>query len=315
MSSCVNDSDSIDLSVTDGALSADLIVAGPTGIVPNLVTVDGSGVHGLGGDGWVPLPATLTALGGPAGNISYYSTSIDLTSLISNGQRLKFTQNATVHYFTVVNVTGAQLSLYCVDGSAGALDVSAVTLPYFSVALVPSGQVGVGPLVVDTGNDIETFYWNGTRWTGRSQPVWSSANAAASTRSANTYANMTAAGYSSRQLPFKAFNDLGFKWEFRWTGGISYAASQSAAGVRLTAIPADLAGIGGVQDTTNIFGEILTFTANAEVIQDSAWVALNPSVAVKDMLVVMPQFKSDGTRTVTVSLIDVFSVRGRLYLS
>lgn len=311
MSSCVTDSESIDLTVSGGQLEADLIVSPADGIVPNGLTVESDGVF-VNTDGWVPLPAVLAQLGGNVGNTYYLSTSINLSTLITPGQALKFTQNGTVHYFTVMIVASNQLTVHLQDGSS--INTSAVTLPYFSLKGAPSSMKGVGPLVVNTGDDFFAFYYDGTSWSTRSMPVWASANAAALTRSANTYLNMTAAGYASQQLPFRLAVADGFTWQFRWTGGVTYGASQSAAGIRLTAVVADLFGTGGVQDTSNVFGEVLTFAAGAERFQDSGWVALNPSVAIKDMLTIMPQFKSDGTRTVTISQLDPFCVRGRLVL-
>lgn len=305
---CTSDTDSIQLSVGDGELTADLIVSPADGLIPNLVTIESDGVF-VPGDGWVPLPATLTAPGTATGNKYTFNASIDLTSLIVPGQKLKFTQNGTTHNFSVVTVSSTQLVLYLLDAST--VDTSAITLPYFSVGQAPAGAIGVGPLVVDTGDDVFALYYTPDGWQSESLPAWGSANAAAMTRTANTYANMSAAGYVARQLPFRALYNNGLAWQFRWTGGVQYGSGQTAAGVRLTAIAADL-GAAGAQDTTNIFGEVTSFTANAELVKDSAWVLLNPSVALKDMIALMPQFKSDGTRTVTISQADPFSVRCRV---
>lgn len=307
---CTDSTDSIALAADDGILTADLIVAPSVGVVPNLLDVDADGVRVEGADGWIPLPATLTQTTA-TGNLISFNTSVNLSTLLVPGQKIKFTQNSLVHVLTLVTV-GAGIVAYLLDGTT--VDASAITLPYFELGGGPVGAYGVGPLVVDTGDDVFDLYYTTAGWRSHSEPAWASANAAASTRSANTYANMTAAGYSARQLPFKALYDNGLAWEFRWTAGISYGAGQTSAGVRLTAIAADLASSGGSQDTTNIFGEVTSFTAAAEVIKDSGWVALNTSIAKKDMLVIMPQFKSDGTRTVTISLTDAFSVRARVYL-
>ncbi len=314
-SACVNDTDSIDLTIGSGRLSADLIVADAVGLVPNPLYVDADGVHVAGGDGWLDLPATLTATGSPLGNISYYTTSVDLRALLGPGAHIRFTQNGSSHYFTVVLCSATQLSLYLVDDST--VDSSAITAPAFSVAANPAGQVFGGPLVVNTGDDVFELYWTAEddQWATRSIPVWASANAAAMTRTTNSYANMSAAGYASNQLPFRGPSAQGLTWQFRYTGGVSYASGQTAAGLRMTAVTADASGAGGSQDTTNIFGEQTTFTANAELWHDSGWVPINPSVAVKDYLALMPQFKSDGTRVVTISQTDVFSIRGRLVVS
>lgn len=306
---CTDDTDSITLSTAGGTLTADLAVAPTLDSIPNLLEVDSDGVRVVGADGWVPLPATVTG-GSNTGILWQFVPSIDLTSLVSPGMRVKFTQNGTEHFFSVVEVTASQLFLYTLDGST--VDSSAITFPYFSVGLAPALSLGVGPLLVDTGLEVFPVFWTVEGWVSAPIPVWRCANAAANTRTANTYTNISAGGYSAGRLPFRFMIDNGLTWQFRWVSGVSYGAGQTSAGVRLTAYTGDLAGGASAQDTTNIFGEVTSFTANATVLKDSDWATLNASITEKDVLVIMPQYKSDGTRTVTISQTDVFEVEARL---
>ncbi len=166
-------------------------------------------------------------------------------------------------------------------------------------------------------DDRLPVFWDATltKWVSPVQVAvsFSSFNAAdGDTMSSGTYANMGGNEYvHSAALPWAVYNTAGFTWQFRWKSTIHWPASQSAFGIRLTAYGANV-GADYSQDTTNTFGEILTFTANSTKLVDSGWVAINASATPTDFLAVIPQWKSDGTRTIQTMHPNLFTCHARL---
>ena len=106
----------------------------------NIKTINGNPILGSGdlviesGD-WKSINATLAYAS--ADNPTFVAnTSIDLTSLISVGMKLKLTQT-TVEYFIVTAITSTTITLY--GGTDYTLANETITLPYFSSMKAPFG--------------------------------------------------------------------------------------------------------------------------------------------------------------------------------
>jgi hypothetical protein len=305
VASCVQDTNSVNLTVAGGLLAADLIV---DPALDDTLSVGAAGAKAAGGDGWVPLPATLTYLG--TSGVNYTVTpSVDLRTVLTIGSRIKLTHAAATKFFVVVAITNSVVTLMPLAGAT--LAATAITNPYMSQAATPNGYAFAGPLVLnDGGAEIVALHYDAAagHWYSPPRPVC--AISANQTTTSAAYGNV--GGVATVILPFRSMSALGLSWQFRWRANITWAASQSASGVQLTAETADTNTAGGLaQDTTNVFAESLAFTALNTRVLDSGWVDINPSVAVKDNLVIVPRFKSDGTRTLTLTAI-AFSVDARL---
>lgn len=85
--------------------------------------------------GWNKLNATLTYASADSPTF-VANTSIDLTSVISVGMKLKLTQT-TVKYFIVTAITSTTITLY--GGTDYTLVNVTITLPYFSSMKAPFG--------------------------------------------------------------------------------------------------------------------------------------------------------------------------------
>jgi len=132
---CTTNSNSIDLSVASGVLEADLVVDPAAGKSPNQLVVDSTGVY-VPSDGWVPLGATLAYSSADAPTF-VATTSLDLTSFIGPGDRLRLVQSATNLYFLITAITAGTVTLY--GGTDYTLANSPITVPYFSKAKSPIG--------------------------------------------------------------------------------------------------------------------------------------------------------------------------------
>lgn len=85
--------------------------------------------------GWSPLNATLTYASADSPTF-VANTSIDLTSVISVGMKIKLTQT-TVKYFIVTAITSTIITLY--GGTDYTLANATITLPYASSMKAPYG--------------------------------------------------------------------------------------------------------------------------------------------------------------------------------
>lgn len=138
MSSCIGNTDSVDLHIAAGVLTADVNVDADSIPVNPLEIVAGKGLLVLGADGWLALPATLAYLSADStGHGFTCTTSADLTSFITPGDRIKLTNGGTVKYFLVVAISATQIMLY--GGTTYTVANSAITLPYFSKQKSPVG--------------------------------------------------------------------------------------------------------------------------------------------------------------------------------
>jgi hypothetical protein len=135
--SCIEDTESVDLTIVGGVLSADLIVDAPAATAePNPLEVASGGTRVDGADGWLELPVTL-AFSSADDPVFVATTSVDLTGYIGPGDRIKLTQSATVRYFIVVAIAAATITLY--GGTDYNLDNAAISSPFFSKAKAPIG--------------------------------------------------------------------------------------------------------------------------------------------------------------------------------
>jgi hypothetical protein len=132
---CIIDTNSINLTVAAGQLSADVILDPASGIAPNPLVINAAGLYAQGADGWLPLPVTL-AYSSADGHTFVATTSADLTAFIGPGDRIRLTQSATVKYFIVTAITGSTITLY--GGTDYALANAAITLPSFSKSKSPA---------------------------------------------------------------------------------------------------------------------------------------------------------------------------------
>ena len=105
----------------DTSLTGDGTVGSPLSVVNNL--------------GWNLINATLTYASAD-GPTFVANTSIDLTSIISEGMKIKLTQT-TVKYFIVTAITSTTITLY--GGTDYTLAIASITLPYFSSMKAPFG--------------------------------------------------------------------------------------------------------------------------------------------------------------------------------
>lgn len=85
--------------------------------------------------GWSSISATLTYASADSPTF-VANTSIDLTSVISVGMKIKLTQT-TVKYFIVTAITSTTITLY--GGADYTLANATITLPYFSSMKSPFG--------------------------------------------------------------------------------------------------------------------------------------------------------------------------------
>jgi len=99
--------------------------------------------------GWELISATLTYASADSPTF-VINTSIDLTSVVSLGMKLKLTQT-TVKYFIVTAITSGSITLY--GGTDYILTNTAITLPYFSIAKAPYGF----PVDVDKWSILITY--------------------------------------------------------------------------------------------------------------------------------------------------------------
>lgn len=133
---CVQDTASINLSVVAGQLSADVIVDPGTGMAPNLLVVNPTGVYVIGSDGWVPIPATL-AFSSADGHTFVATTSADLRAFVGLGDKIRLVQSGVPGYYVVTAIAAGTITLY--GGTLSTLAASAISLPYFSKAHSPIG--------------------------------------------------------------------------------------------------------------------------------------------------------------------------------
>lgn len=149
--------------------------------------------------GWSPANATLTYASADSPTF-VANTSVDLTSVISVGMKIKLTQT-TVKYFIVTAITSTTITLY--GGTDYTLANTTITLPYFSSMKAPFG-----------------FPLDKSKWTVRLEvttPNFSQTNPIQ-----NTWYNMY-----SLDIP------LGL-WELGWSGIIAVVSNASKTAVRVT---------------------------------------------------------------------------------
>lgn len=107
----------------------------------NIKTINGNPILGSGdlviatSSDWNTITATLTYASADSPTF-VANTSIDLTSVISVGMKLKLTQT-TVKYFIVTAITSTTITLY--GGTDYTLANASITLPYFSSMKTPYG--------------------------------------------------------------------------------------------------------------------------------------------------------------------------------
>lgn len=131
--SCVENTNSIDLSVTGGQLEASLNVDPSTS---NMVSVSSSGVLVSLNGGWTGIQATLAY--SSADSPTYVATtSVDLTSLVPVGAKFRLVQSSTTLYFVVTAITSSTITLY--GGTGYTLSNTTITNPCFSYMRTPLG--------------------------------------------------------------------------------------------------------------------------------------------------------------------------------
>ncbi len=137
---CVTDTESINLTVTGGNLSADLILD-PDPANAASVSASGVFVSGANETSWFDAGETWTALGADAPNFTFTILG-DKTTKYLPGMRAKLTQ-ASVKYFIIVAVSydgGTGLTTVTVYGGTDyTLTGAAITNPFYSVGKVPTG--------------------------------------------------------------------------------------------------------------------------------------------------------------------------------
>ena len=103
----------------------------------NIKTVNGNSLLGVGNlsTDWNLISATLTYASADSPTF-VANTSIDLTSVIGVGMKIKLTQT-TVKYFIVTAITSTTITLY--GGTDYVLANATITLPYFSSMKSPFG--------------------------------------------------------------------------------------------------------------------------------------------------------------------------------
>lgn len=164
MAGCVDNTDSIALTTTGGALTADAIIDPGAGLPPNSLETNPAGLYVQGANGWLPLPAVLAYSSAP-GNATYIATtSVNLTSFIGPGDKIWLTQSSTSLYFIVTAINSTTITLY--GGTDYTLANSAITLPYFSKSKSPVGFPQAiekwTVSVVDTSDRTQASPINGT---------------------------------------------------------------------------------------------------------------------------------------------------------
>lgn len=135
MAGCVNNTNSIALTTTGGALTADAIIDPASSEPPNPLGVSTTGLYVQGANGWLTLPAVL-AYSTTDGPTFVATTSVDLTLFIGPGDKIWLTQSSSL-YFIVTAITSSTLTLY--GGTNYTLTNAAITLPYFSKWKSPIG--------------------------------------------------------------------------------------------------------------------------------------------------------------------------------
>lgn len=172
----------------------------------NIKTVNGNDILGSGdlviatSSDWNAIVATLTYASADSPTF-VANTSIDLTSVISVGMKIKLTQT-TVKYFIVTEITSTTITLY--GGTDYALADAAITLPSYSSMKAPFG-----------------FPLDSTKWTVRFKEDTTEFNQSSPTQ--NTWYNMYALS-----IP------IGM-WEIEWSGMIAVISTASKTGVRVQA--------------------------------------------------------------------------------
>jgi hypothetical protein len=136
MSGCVANTDSIDLTVTGSQLTADTNIDPGSGLPPNPLEINTAGLYVQGADGWLPLPVTL-AYSSADSPTFVATTSVDLTSFIGPGDKIRLVQSAANLYFIVTAIGSTTITLY--GGTLYTLANSAITAPYFSKVKSPIG--------------------------------------------------------------------------------------------------------------------------------------------------------------------------------
>lgn len=99
------------------------------------IVVDSSELDGLD-TGWKTIPATLTFSSADA-PIFVCTTSIDLTSAIGVGMKIKLTHGGSEKKFFVHAIDATTITLY--GGTDFTLSATAITLPYYSQVKAPVG--------------------------------------------------------------------------------------------------------------------------------------------------------------------------------
>lgn len=171
----------------------------------NIKTINGNPILGSGdlviatSSDWNAITATLTYASADSPTF-VANTSIDLTSLISVGMKLKLTQT-TVKYFIVTAITSTTITLY--GGTDYTLTNSTITLPFVSSMKAPIGF----PL---DKNKWTVIFKEGTTSFSQANPTQ------------NTWYNMY-----SLAIP------IGL-WEVEWSAIIAAISNSSKTGVRVS---------------------------------------------------------------------------------
>ena len=112
--------------------------------------------------GWQTGPGTWTYSSADSPTF-VLTTSVDLSSFIGVGARIKLTQS-TVKYFIVTAISGTTITLY--GGTDYTLTSGAITLPYFSIMKAPLGfpldPLKWGVYVTDTSSRLQASPSSGT---------------------------------------------------------------------------------------------------------------------------------------------------------
>src|ERR1035437_2862224 len=87
--------------------------------------------------GWFPIPTTLAYSTVDGHTFVVTTNSVDLTSYIGLGDRIKFTNNSTTFYGIVTAISSTTITLY--GGTQYAVANSAITAPFFSHWKTPLG--------------------------------------------------------------------------------------------------------------------------------------------------------------------------------
>jgi len=144
---------------TDGTLAGNLDTRIPS--QKAVKTYTDASVSGLGD--WRTIQATITFSSSDS-PIFVVTTSVDLTSVIGVGMKIKLTHSSSLKFFFVHAITSGTMTLY--GGTDYTLSASAITLPSYSTSKCPIGfpldPLKWGVYVTDPSSRLQASPSSGT---------------------------------------------------------------------------------------------------------------------------------------------------------